>query len=77
LSADHVHCRANGSGIGVAEFTGRDLLVKKALAIAAAIEERPEPFQFGSDLSDMTASLDEIIENDGELRIMRARRGSP
>lgn len=53
----------------MAEFTGRDLhLVKKALAIAAlAIEGQPGPFQSGSDLSDMKALLDEIIENDTEL----------
>jgi hypothetical protein len=53
----------------MAEFTGRDLhLVKKALAIAAlAIEEQPGPFKSGSDLSDMKALLDEIIEHDTEL----------
>jgi hypothetical protein len=53
----------------MAEFTGRDLhLVKKALAIAAlAIEGQPGPFQSSSDLSDMKALLDEIIENDAEL----------
>jgi hypothetical protein len=53
----------------MAEFTGRDLhLVKKALAIAAlAIEEQPGPIQSGSDLSDMKALLDEIIEHDTEL----------
>lgn len=52
----------------MAEFAGRDLpLVKKALAIAAlAIEEQSGPFQSGSDLSDMKALLDEIIENDTE-----------
>jgi hypothetical protein len=60
----------------MAEFTGRDLhLVKKALAIAAlAIEGQPEPFQSVSDLSDMKALLNEIIEND--WHITRARRGS-
>lgn len=53
----------------MAEFTGRDLhLVKKALAIATlAIEEQPGPFQSDSDLRDMKALLDEIIENDAEL----------
>jgi hypothetical protein len=41
---------------------------EKALAIAAlAIEEQPGPFQAGSDLSDMKALLDELIENDTEL----------
>ncbi|PWB82382.1 MAG: hypothetical protein C3F11_12240 [Methylocystaceae bacterium] len=53
----------------MAAFTGRALHhVKKALAIAAlAIERQLGPFQSGSDLSDMKALLDEIIENDTEL----------
>ncbi|WP_246721757.1 hypothetical protein [Methylosinus sp. H3A] len=42
--------------------------MKKALAIAAlAIEEQPGPFQSSSDLRDMKALLDEIIESDTEL----------
>ncbi|WP_166143190.1 hypothetical protein [Methylosinus sp. RM1] len=51
------------------EFTGRDLhLVKKALAIAAlTIEGQPGPFQSNSDLSDIKALLDEIIDDDAEL----------
>jgi hypothetical protein len=55
--------------VGKAEFAGRDLhLVKKALAITAlAIDEQPGPFRSGSDLSDMKAFLDEIIENDVEF----------
>jgi hypothetical protein len=53
----------------MAVLTGRDLhLVKKSLAIAAlAIERMPGPFQSGSDMSDMKALLDRLIEADGEL----------
>jgi hypothetical protein len=53
----------------VAEFVGRELhLVKKALAIAAlAIERQPGPFQSTSDLADMKALLDQLIESDTEL----------
>lgn len=51
------------------EFTGRDLhLVKKALAIAAlAIERMPGPLQSWSDMADMKALLDRLIESDVEL----------
>ncbi|BGE86318.1 MULTISPECIES: hypothetical protein [Methylosinus] len=52
--------------------------MKKALAIAAlAIEGQPGPFQSGSDLRDMKALLDEIIEHDTELAYDASRRGSP
>jgi hypothetical protein len=53
----------------MAEFAGRDLhLVKKALAIAAlVIDEQPGPFRSVSDLRDVKAPLDEIVENDTEL----------
>lgn len=52
------------------ELSGRDLhLVKKALAIAvAAIERMPEgPFRSDSDVADMKALLDDMIESDVEL----------
>ena len=52
------------------ELAGRDLhLVKKALAIAvAAIERMPEgPFRSDSDMADMKALLDTMIESDNEL----------
>lgn len=63
----------------MAEFTGRDLdLVRKALAIAAlAIDKQPGLFHSGSDLRDMKALLDEIIENDTELAYDASRRRSP
>ncbi len=53
----------------MADFTGRDLhLVKKALAIAVlAIERMPGPLQSGSDMTDMKALLDRLIESDVEL----------
>lgn len=53
----------------MAKFTGRDLhLVKKALTIAVlAIERMPGPFQSGSDMTDMKALLDLLIESDVEL----------
>lgn len=44
--------------------------MRKALAIAAlAIDERPKPFQSGSDLRDVKAPLDEIFENDTEVAL--------
>lgn len=52
------------------EFAGRDLhLVKKALAIATlTIERSPDgPFRSDSDMADMKALLDEMIESDTEL----------
>lgn len=52
------------------EFAGRDLhLVKKALAIAMlTIERSPDgPFRSDSDMADMKALLDEMIESDTEL----------
>ena len=52
------------------EFAGRDLhLVKKALAIAMlTIERSPEgPFRSDSDMADMKALLDDMIESDIEL----------
>jgi hypothetical protein len=56
--------------VPMAELSGRKLhLVKKALAIAvAAIERMPEgPFRSDSDMADMKAQLDEMIESDTEL----------
>lgn len=51
------------------EFTGRDLhLVKKALPIAVlSIDRMPGLFQSGSDMTDMKALLDQVIESDVEL----------
>lgn len=52
------------------DLSGRKLhLVKKALAIAvASIERMPEgPFRSDSDMADMKALLDEMIESDTEL----------
>ena len=52
------------------EVSGRKLhLVKKALAIAvASIQRMPEgPFRSDSDMADMKALLDEMIESDTEL----------
>ena len=52
------------------ELSGRKLhLVKKALAVAvASIERMPEgPFRSNSDVTDMKALLDEMIESDAEL----------
>ena len=52
------------------EFAGRDLhLVKKALAVAMlTIERSPDgPFRSDSDMADMKALLDEMIESDTEL----------
>ena len=51
-------------------FEGRDLhLVKKALAIALlTIERSPDgPFRSDSDMADMKALLDDMIESDTEL----------
>ena len=52
------------------ELSGRKLhLVKKALAVAvASIERMPDgPFRSDSDVTDMKALLDEMIESDAEL----------
>ena len=52
------------------ELAGRDLhLVKKALAIAVlAIQRSPDgPFRSESDLTDIKALLDAMIESDVEL----------
>lgn len=52
------------------ELSGRDLhLVKKALAIAvAAIQRSPDgPFRSDSDMTDMKALLETMIESDVEL----------
>lgn len=52
------------------ELSGRKLhLVKKALAIAVgSIKRMPEgPFRSDSDMADMKALLDEMIESDVEL----------
>ena len=52
------------------ELSGRKLhLVKKALAVAvASIDRMPEgPFRPDSDMADMKALLDEMIESDAEL----------
>ena len=52
------------------ELAGRDLhLVKKALAIAVlAIQRSPDgPFRSESDLTDIKALLDTMIESDVEL----------
>ena len=52
------------------ELAGRDLhLVKKALAITVlAIQRSPEgPFRSESDLTDIKALLDTLIESDVEL----------
>jgi hypothetical protein len=53
----------------VAELEGRDLhLAKKALAIAVlAIARQPGPFQPTSDMADMKALLDRLIETEVEL----------
>jgi len=62
-------CRNDEWKCAMAEFRGRDLhLVKKALAIAVlAIERMPGPFQSVSDMTDMKALLDQLIESDVEL----------
>jgi hypothetical protein len=52
------------------ELSGRNLhLVKKALAIAVlTIQRSPDgPFRSDSDMTDMKALLDEMIESDVEL----------
>jgi hypothetical protein len=56
--------------IAMPELSGRKLhLVKKGLAIAVmTIQRSPEgPFRSDSDMIDMKALLDEIIESDVEL----------
>jgi len=55
--------------LAMAEFEHCELhLVKKAMAIAAlAIERQPGPLQSASDLADMKALLDRLIESDTEL----------
>ena len=63
--------------LAVAAFELRELfLVKKALAIAVlAIERQPGPFQSSSDLADMKAMLDDLIESDTELaHLLRSAR---
>lgn len=52
------------------EFDGREAhLIKKALAIAVlTIERSPDgPFRSDSDMADMKALLDDLIESDTEL----------
>jgi hypothetical protein len=53
----------------LAQLQDRDLhLVKKALAIATlAIARQPGPLQSASDMQDMKALLDRLIESDVEL----------
>jgi len=53
----------------VDEIGGRDLhLVKKALAIAVlTIARQPGPFQSTSDMADMKALLDRLIESEVEM----------
>ena len=61
----------------MAEFVLRELhLVKKALAVAAlAIEQTPGPLQSTSDLADIKALLDRLMESDTELaHYLRAAR---
>ena len=63
--------------LAVVAFELRDLfMVKKALAIAVlAIERQPGPFQSFSDLTDMKAMLDDLIESDTELaHLLRSAR---